>query len=120
MAALLDSATVEALIEDGRRRELSSKAIAEQIVALVDNPAWVKAMAHPSRGKILDLLRKQGKLSPTAAVTRLDGESLGTISYHFRHLAKLGLVEVCDTIPRRGAIEHVYRLTAAPESMGAG
>jgi DNA-binding transcriptional ArsR family regulator len=50
-------------------------------------------------------------MSPAAAVGKLDGVSLGTLSYHFRYLRKLGLIELSKTIPRRGALEHRYRLT---------
>jgi DNA-binding transcriptional ArsR family regulator len=106
-----DVATLEALIEDARRRELSSKEIAAAILALSEDPAWAKARAHPARGDILRLLREHGELSPAAAVAKLDGVSLGTLSYHFRYLRKLGLIELSKTIPRRGALQHVYRLT---------
>ena len=103
-----DVATLEALIEDGRRRELPS----------AEDPVWAKAMSHPTRGRILGLLRKRGELSPAQAAAELE-ESLGTVSYHFRNLAKLGLIELCKTVPRRGAIEHVYRLTATRNGAGA-
>jgi hypothetical protein len=38
---------------------------------------------------------------------------LGTVAYHFRALQRLGLIEVSAQIPRRGAIEYVYQLTAS-------
>lgn len=111
MTALLDSETVEALIEAGRQRGESSRAIADRIVALTEDPAWAKAMTHPVRGTILRLLREHGELSPTRAAD-MEKQPLGTFSYHFRQLAKLGLIEVSATIPRRGALEHVYRVAA--------
>jgi DNA-binding transcriptional ArsR family regulator len=109
MPERFDVATLEALIEDGRRRELPSEEIAAEILVLSQDPVWAKAMAHPTRGRILRLLREHGELSPARAASML-AESLGTVSYHFRSLANLGLIELCETIPRRGAVEHVYRL----------
>lgn len=35
---------------------------------------------------------------------------LDTLAYHFKHLRELGLIELSRTIPRRGAVEHLYRL----------
>lgn len=116
MAQQFDVATLEALIEDARRRELSSKEIAAAILALSEDPAW----AHPARGHILRLLREHGELSPAAAVGKLDGVSLGTLSYHFRYLRKLGLIELSQTIPRRGALQHVYRLTESTNGATTG
>lgn len=36
-------------------------------------------------------------------------QALSMASYHFRELEQEGCVEVVETIPRRGAAEHVYR-----------
>lgn len=38
------------------------------------------------------------------------GERLGNISYHMRHLKRMGLVVLDHTEPRRGAVAHFYRL----------
>jgi len=103
--------TVEQVITSGRRTGLSSREIAEQVLALTDDPGWAKAMSHPTRGAILRILRRDKSASPRQASRELDS-SLGTISYHFRALEGLGLIEICDRIPRRGAIEHVYRIKA--------
>lgn len=118
MTERFDAATLEALIEDGRRRELPSNEIAAEILALSEDPVWAKAMGHPTRGRILRLLREHGELSPGRASCLLE-QPLGTVSYHFRSLAKLGLVELCETIPRRGALEHVYRLTESRNGASA-
>lgn len=104
-----------ALIGDGRKHRLSDEEIADAVLALAEGDAtWAKAVSHPLRGAILRLLRRDGSLSPVAAARELD-QSVGTIAYHFRQLHKLGFIEICDEIPRRGATEHVYRL-AGPVS----
>lgn len=109
MSGVMDRAAIAQLIHDGRAQELSSDEIADQIIALTEDPTWGKAMSHPTRGAILRLLRNRGPTSPARAAEMLDA-TLGTIAYHFRALDKLELVEVCDRVPRRGAIEHIYRL----------
>jgi len=105
----LHPVTVEDLIADGRRAGRSSREIAEQILALTEDPSWAKAMSHPLRGAILQILRREKSTSPRQASRELEA-SLGTVSYHFRALQSLGLIEICKQIPRRGAVEHFYRI----------
>lgn len=111
-ARRFDAEALEALIEDGSRRGLSSREIADSILALFEDPAWVKAMAHPARARILRLMRDHGELSPVSAHGNVDDVSLGALAYHFKHLRDLGLIELSRTVPRRGAVEHFYRLVA--------
>ncbi len=73
----------------------------------ITDPAVVKAMGHPLRMQILTVLDRH-TASPRQLAEQL-GERLGTISYHVRTLADLGLVELVDSQPRRGAVEHYYR-----------
>jgi predicted ArsR family transcriptional regulator len=99
------------LISNGRQRQLSDAEIADSILSLAENDAtWAKALSHPLRGGILRLLRRDGSLSPVGAAREL-GQPVGTIAYHFRQLHKLGFIEICDEIQRRGATEHIYQLT---------
>lgn len=107
---MLDRAGIALLIRDGLKQKRTPDEIAEQIVALLEDPAWARAMGHPSRARILRLLRENGELSPARTVAEFDGQSLASISYHFRQLQRLGLIEECQRVHRRGAIEHVYRL----------
>ena len=78
------------------------------------------ALKHPLRVRILEVLH-DGPRSPSqfAAEGLIPKEyynnyeqALSLASYHFRELEKEGCVEVIETIPRRGAVEHVYRGTA--------
>jgi DNA-binding transcriptional ArsR family regulator len=43
------------------------------------------------------------------------GVPLGTVSHHVTELAKEDLIELVDTVQRRGALEHFYRAKARPE-----
>jgi DNA-binding transcriptional ArsR family regulator len=106
---VIDRDEIERVITAGLSRRRTPAQIANAIVTLLEDPAWARAFSHPTRSAILRLLRAHSELSPSRALEELD-EPLGTISYHFRQLAKLGLIEVCDQIPRRGSIKHVYRL----------
>jgi DNA-binding transcriptional ArsR family regulator len=67
----------------------------------------VKALAHPLRVRVLDILEDR-IASPSDIAEELDA-SLGVISYHVRRLAELQLVELVRKTPRRGAVEHYYR-----------
>jgi len=112
MVHRFDGDALQAVIEDGRRRDLPSEQFAASILKLLEDPVWAKAMGHPVRAQILRLMRAGGELSPVAAFGKVDGASLGTLAYHFRHLRELGLIELSRTVPRRGAVEHRYRLTS--------
>jgi hypothetical protein len=74
-------------------------------------------LKHPLRVRILEVLN-EGPRSPSQFVE--EGlipkqhfsnyqQALSLASYHFRELEKEGCLEVIESIPRRGAIEHVYR-----------
>src|SRR5262245_5827729 len=52
----------------------------------------VRALAHPLRLRLLDLLRFDGPSTATLLAERF-GESTGSTSYHLRLLAKYGYVE---------------------------
>ncbi|MFL5833400.1 MAG: hypothetical protein ACJ76B_05415 [Solirubrobacterales bacterium] len=74
-------------------------------------------LKHPLRVRILEVLN-EGPRSPSQFVE--EGlipkehfssyqQALSLASYHFRELEKEGCLEVVESIPRRGAVEHVYR-----------
>ena len=78
----------------------------------IDDPRYVKALAHPLRIRILAMLADRSA-SPVQLSTKLDA-TLGTVAYHVRTLHSLGLVELVDTRQRRGATEHYYRAREHP------
>jgi hypothetical protein len=76
-------------------------------------------IAHPVRVQIL-MVAIDRPISPSRFVVEVlefdqDTEpvdykrALSLSSYHFRELEKAGCLEIVDHIPKRGAIEHVYR-----------
>ena len=72
-----------------------------------------KALSHPLRQRILELLNEGGVKSPNELSREL-GDPLGNVSYHVRILRELDCVELVRTEQRRGALEHYYRATAQP------
>jgi DNA-binding transcriptional ArsR family regulator len=78
----------------------------------IDDPRYVKALAHPLRVRILAMLSEQDA-SPVQLAERLDA-TLGTVAYHVRTLEQLGLIEMVATHQRRGATEHVYAAREHP------
>jgi DNA-binding transcriptional ArsR family regulator len=68
----------------------------------------IKALAHPLRWRILEILSERGEASPVELARRLD-QPLATVSHHMRVLRDLGSIELTRTEPRRGALEHFYR-----------
>jgi DNA-binding transcriptional ArsR family regulator len=72
----------------------------------------VKALSHPLRTRILQLL-SEGVASPNEMAKAL-GEPLGNVSYHVRILLDHECIELVETKPRRGALEHFYRPLVRP------
>ncbi len=72
----------------------------------------VRALAHPLRIKILEILGER-VASPNRLSDDLDA-GLSHVAYHTRALDKCGCLELVDTAQRRGATEHFYK--ASPHS----
>lgn len=73
-------------------------------------------LGHPIRVRILEILN-EGPKSPSQFVEeglvpkemyKSYQQALSLASYHFRELEKGGSLRIIDSIPRRGATEHVY------------
>jgi DNA-binding transcriptional ArsR family regulator len=73
-------------------------------------------LKHPERVRILEIVNE----APMSPIRFLRGgyatrgfknkqEGLSYLSYHFRELEKAGLIDMIESVPRRGAMEHVYR-----------
>jgi DNA-binding transcriptional ArsR family regulator len=76
------------------------------------DPHLVRALAHPLRVEILEVLNER-QASPNELMEALD-YPLGNIAYHTRVLEKCGCIELVGTERRRGAVEHFFR--AKPRS----
>lgn len=72
----------------------------------------VRALAHPLRIKILEILTER-VTSPNRISDDLEA-GLSHVAYHTRALDKCGCLELVDTAQRRGATEHFYK--ASPHS----
>lgn len=72
-----------------------------------DEAARAEATRHPVRARVLGILT-QRTASPVQVSKELQLE-VGAVAYHVRTLASLGLVELVDERPVRGAVEHLYR-----------
>lgn len=84
--------------------------MATQTQPVVIDQRLLKAMAHPTRLLILDILDR-GPTSPVQITRQLEGVSLNLVSHHIKVLRDLGIIELIDTVKKRGATEHIYRTT---------
>ncbi|MCW6005501.1 helix-turn-helix domain-containing protein [Micromonospora sp. CPCC 205371] len=66
----------------------------------VHDAETLKAVAHPTRSKILGLLRHEGPATASELARRLD-DSSGSTSYHLRQLARFGFVDEDPDQPNR-------------------
>lgn len=90
----------------------------ERDIAPIDDPAHMRALAHPTRLRILGLLRADGPQTAAILGETID-EAPGTISYHCTRLAAVGLIEQA---PAQGTDkrERWWRATHAMSSWSLG
>jgi DNA-binding transcriptional ArsR family regulator len=69
----------------------------------------VRALSHPIRVNILEAL--QGRTASPSELAKEMDESLGVVSYHTNTLVECGCLELVNTKPRRGALEHFFSVT---------
>jgi DNA-binding transcriptional ArsR family regulator len=86
-----------------------SAAASESSREIVDQRV-IKALAHPVRARALAILNER-VASPNEIAKELE-QSVGHVSYHINVLKKCECIELVDTTPRRGAVEHYYRATS--------
>src|SRR6266516_357132 len=72
------------------------------------DPRSMRALAHPFRLTLLELVAREGSLTSTRAA-ELTGESSASCSFHLRQLAKYGFIEEAEGGKGR---ERPWRLTA--------
>src|SRR4051795_8167098 len=78
------------------------------------DPRAMRALAHPVRISVLELLLREGPLTATRAAALLD-ESPGNMSWHLQTLARYGFIE--ETGEGRGRARP-WRLVAAGNRFG--
>jgi DNA-binding transcriptional ArsR family regulator len=69
----------------------------------------VRAMGHQVRVQALTILNE--RVASPNEISKELGESVGHVSYHIKVLKECECIELVDTAPRRGAMEHYYRAT---------
>lgn len=74
------------------------------------------ALSNPLRARALELIA-DGIASPKLIAEELDLD-VRAVAYHVRVLRKLGCIELVETLPRRGAVEHIYKAIERGGGMG--
>jgi Helix-turn-helix domain len=79
------------------------------------DPKALRALAHPLRWQLLDLLGSEGTATATRCAAVL-GESVASCSYHLGMLAKYGYIE---EMPGRTGREKPWRLASTRQDLGS-
>jgi DNA-binding transcriptional ArsR family regulator len=77
----------------------------------ITEPVVLKAIAHPLRRRLLDVLRVDGPSMPSA-LARSTGQAVANISHHMRVLSEAGLVAEAPDLARNRK-EHWWRIVDA-------
>jgi DNA-binding transcriptional ArsR family regulator len=83
---------------------------------IVDDPVAIRAIAHPLRIKLLELVGRQGPTTAAQAAREL-GVSQALASHHLRQLAKYRFVEPAEGGNQR---DRPWRVTATSRSVPRG
>jgi DNA-binding transcriptional ArsR family regulator len=75
----------------------------------VESAALAKSLSHPVRLALIRALRDGGTLS-ASEFARTDKAALGVVSYHINGLADAGVLEIVETIQRRGTMERRFAI----------
>lgn len=73
--------------------------MADEPSGAIREPQALRALAHPVRWKLIDLLTAHGQATATQCAAAL-GESVASCSHHLRMLAKYGFIEPAPTSGR--------------------
>jgi predicted ArsR family transcriptional regulator len=79
---------------------------------LIRDPKALRALSHPLRWKLINLLTSDGQATATRCA-EMTGESVASCSYHLKMLAKYGFIEEAPTGHGR---EKPWRLTDLEQS----
>lgn len=74
--------------------------------AHIDDAAYLRALAHPLRLRILALLDER-PTTPARLAAALRAK-VNVVAYHVKRLDELGLAELVDVRRGRGGVEHLY------------
>ena len=69
-------------------------------------------LGHPLRKRLLRLFVEVKVARSPKQKTVPVNKDVSIVGYHVRVLAEYGAVELVDTQPRRGAVEHFYKATS--------
>jgi DNA-binding transcriptional ArsR family regulator len=72
----------------------------------IDEVAYLQAVAHPMRHRILAMLGERASTPARLAATLR--AKVNVVAYHVRRLHDLGLVDLVEVRRGRGGLEHVY------------
>jgi Helix-turn-helix domain len=79
------------------------------------DPKALRALAHPLRWQLIDLIGSEGTATATRCAEVL-GESVASCSYHLGMLAKYGYIE---EVPGRTGREKPWRLASERQDLGS-
>jgi DNA-binding transcriptional ArsR family regulator len=81
-------------------------------IETIDDAAYLRALAHPLRLRIIAMLGERAT-SPARLAVRL-GVRVNVVAYHVKRLRELGLAELVEVRRGRGGLEHFYAVRSRP------
>jgi DNA-binding transcriptional ArsR family regulator len=83
--------------------------------------ALLSILRHPLRKRLLRFYVEANRmLSPKELTLLTNDPKISNVGYHVRVLAEKGAVELVETQPRRGSVEHFYEATSLVDEVPWG
>lgn len=97
---------------DKKAADIKPRAGSEESFGRSAHEQLMKGLSHPVRVECLTVLAER-VASPRELAEALD-QDLSNVSYHVRVLSELGLIELVEEEPVRGAVAHYYKAVERP------
>jgi predicted transcriptional regulator len=82
--------------------------------------ALIFLLQHPLRKHLLRLCVEAEAVRSPKELTIPTNQTVSNVAYHVRTLARYGAVELVETQPRRGSVEHFYEATSLVDDVPWG
>jgi len=100
------------MLRDMPQPTISPDAAPPDVTPPISDPLAIRALAHPTRLALLEILAGEGQATATRCA-ELSGQSVASCSFHLRSLARHGFIEA---VPGSGR-EKPWRLTALTQRL---
>jgi DNA-binding transcriptional ArsR family regulator len=92
-----------------KRSKKTKRMVRKHVSGRIMTPALIAVLNHPTRRRILRMLNTEKREQSPKDAAKALRVGLGEVSFHFRVLRELKVIDCVKTSRVRGATQHFYR-----------